>query len=164
MLEVGYVAKAHGLSGELSIVLHWAGSDAVQVGRHLELRLKGRTQRVSVIGVRSASKGLLVRFRELSDRDQAEAWKQASVWADRGEQPPLQDGEYYLTDLIGAQVFSPDGLFGEVVRVQPYPSVDALVVQTPDGQVVEQPLLDHWLEEVDVAGKRVVLKSLDGLI
>jgi hypothetical protein len=30
--------------------------------------------------------------------------------------------------------------------------------------VLEQPLLDHWLKEVDIPKRRVVLNDRDGLI
>jgi ribosomal 30S subunit maturation factor RimM len=76
----------------------------------------------------------------------------------------LAHGEYYLCDLVGLGVFGAEGLVGHVVEVQMYPSVDAVVIQTPAGEWVEQPLLDEWIEQVDLAAQRIVLSSLGGLI
>jgi ribosomal 30S subunit maturation factor RimM len=78
--------------------------------------------------------------------------------------PQLGAGEYYLCDLIGADVDSPEGPVGRVVEVQMYPSVDAIVIEAADGSRFEQPLLDEWLGRVDVAARRVSLSSRDGLI
>jgi hypothetical protein len=48
--------------------------------------------------------------------------------------------------------------------VHPYPSVDAVVIETPEGRRLTQPLSEPWLERVDVAAGRVHLSSIDGLI
>jgi ribosomal 30S subunit maturation factor RimM len=69
-----------------------------------------------------------------------------------------------LADLVGATVTAPDGIVGTVVEVALHPSVDALVIETPDGGRLEQPLLDHWLSAVDPSGKSIVLTSRDGLM
>jgi len=38
------------------------------------------------------------------------------------------------------------------------------VVRLSDGKTAEQPLSEPWLASVDVAARRVVLSSLDGLM
>ena len=45
LLEVGRVSKAHGIVGELRIVPHWDGSDALSHAEQIWLTLNG--QRVS---------------------------------------------------------------------------------------------------------------------
>ena len=83
----------------------------------------------------------------------------------RGSRCPSQEGEYYLCDLIGATVRGPDqALVGEVVEVRVHPSVDTLVVRTPEGKLLEQALTEPWIERVDPANKLVELTAIDGLI
>jgi 16S rRNA processing protein RimM len=100
----------------------------------------------------------------IDDRDGAEARRGHAVRVRRELLPKLGDGEYYLCDLIGAEVDSPEGSVGRVVEVQMYPSVDAVVIEAEDGARYEQPLLDEWLARVDVAARRLSLASRDGLI
>jgi hypothetical protein len=45
-----------------------------------------------------------------------------------------------------------------------YPSVDAIVIETATGERFEQPLIEEWIERVDIAGEGVVLRSEGGLI
>lgn len=161
---MGYVARVHGLDGELRIALHWAESDALSPGRELELRRGDEVHRAKLVRVRDGGKTFIVRLEGIHDRTGAEAWKGASVWISREQLPPLEEGEYYLADLVGAQVLGPDGPVGSVVEIAVHPSLDSLVIVTPDGQRLEQPLLDHWVERVDPEAKQVVLSSLEGLI
>jgi hypothetical protein len=53
---------------------------------------------------------------------------------------------------------------GQVVEIAVHPSIDCVVLRTPDGQLVEQPLSPHWVARVDVESKRIELSSTDGLI
>jgi hypothetical protein len=62
-------------------------------------------------------------------------------------------------------VLGPDGEhIGKVIDLRLYPSVDALLIERADGSQAELPLVAPYLREVDVATKRVVLSSLDGLM
>jgi ribosomal 30S subunit maturation factor RimM len=53
---------------------------------------------------------------------------------------------------------------GRVRAVRPDPSVDTMVIETPSGETVEQPIGDAWVGAVDVAARRVELINDDGLI
>jgi ribosomal 30S subunit maturation factor RimM len=76
----------------------------------------------------------------------------------------LAAGEYYLSDLVGAEVVAPDGVVGKVVELGLHPSVDTLIIETADGTRVEQPMVETWVKSVDTTGGRVELSSRDGLI
>ncbi len=158
------MSKVHGIRGELRVAFHWAHSDALEQAREVLLRRDGQARRFEIEQVRDTPKGAIVALVGVDDRNAAEALKGATVWVERSQLPPLEQGEYYLADLVGARVTGPDGDVGQVVRVATHPSVDSLVIETPSGQIVEQPLLDHWLDEVDVARAIVSLKSTEGLI
>jgi 16S rRNA processing protein RimM len=164
-LELGRVVRAHGLRGGLSVALHWKGSDGLDEARRVVLRVETRPD--TEFDVRRVSGTGAFRILELEgivDRTQAESYAGAKVLIARSDLPPLEPGEYYLADLVGATVAAPDGVVGRVVEIAMHPSVDALVIETPDGGRVEQPLLDHWVERVDVANALVHLASRDGLV
>jgi len=61
-------------------------------------------------------------------------------------------------------VIGPDGEIGEVTGIVSHPTVDVVVLRLADGSSAEQPLSEPWLESVDVAARRIVLSSLDGLM
>jgi 16S rRNA processing protein RimM len=165
LLRVGRVARAHGLKGDLEIRLDWADSRALLEAESVLLALPGGKSELRALSTaRQTHKGVLLRVEGVVDRTAADEWVGATVSVLRSELPPLAEGEYYLCDLQGLQVTGPEGVLGRVVEVQMYPSVDALVIETPGGDRFEQPLLPHWLGKVDVAGGKVILSSLDGLL
>ena len=164
-IELGYVTRPHGIRGELKVKLHFEQSDALfEVHRVLLAKGEREPEAYEIDLVRRAGKGVLLALKGVSTRDAAEQLAGARVCLDRDELPALPHDEYYLVDVIGCQVHGPAGLLGVVQSIATHPTVDALVIATPDGRVVEQPLDDHWIERVSIQERLVVLRTLDGLI
>jgi 16S rRNA processing protein RimM len=168
LLAIGRVVRAHGLRGELRVEPFFAGSDALE--RVSELWLSERAEDAggavlhAVEHARPVPKAYLVQLEGVADRNAAEALRGRTVWVARDALPPSDDSEYYLVDLVGAKVVGPEGEIGVVVEIATHPSVDALVIRTPDGRTLEQALVPDWIARVSVADKLVELASLDGLI
>ena len=163
-LEIGRVSKAHGILGELRIVPHWEGSDALLHAAQVWLGLNGRSVAYRIERARAVPRAYLVKLHGVSDRNAAEALHGASVSVQRDALPPLEPGEYYLADLVGARVVGPEGEVGEVTGVVSHPTVDVVVIRTPDGKTAEQALSPPWFSHVNLAARVIVLNSLDGLM
>ncbi|MEP7052862.1 MAG: ribosome maturation factor RimM [Pseudomonadota bacterium] len=163
-LEIGRVSKAHGILGELRIVPHWEGSDALLHAEQIWLVQNDRSVAYRVERARAVPRAYLVKLHGVDDRNAAEALHGASVTVPRAVLPPLEPGEYYLADLVGAKLIGPEGAVGEVTSVVSHPTVDVVVVRLPDGKTVEQALSPPWLSHVDVEGRVIVLHSLEGLM
>jgi 16S rRNA processing protein RimM len=164
LLEIGYLGKPHGLRGELRLALHNPDGDALDCVERLVVRLRGEFETLQLEAIRGGSSPAIVAFTGVESRNDAERLKGATVFVYRAELPPLEPGEYYLSDLVGATVVGPNGDVGQVVELALYPTVDSLVIRGVTGQRLEQPLVEPWLESVDAAAKVIRLRSLDGLI
>jgi 16S rRNA processing protein RimM len=164
-IRIGRVTKAHGLTGELEVRPDWPDSRGLLDAREVVLEAAdGRRESFVVTRQRPTPKGILILLKGIADRTAAESRRGNTVSVPRGALPSLAEGEYYLCDLVGLEVFCEGGAVGRVVEVQMYPSVDAIVIETPAGDRAEQPLLDEWVEQVDLKSARILLRSLDGLI
>ena len=163
-LEVGRVSKAHGITGELRIVPHWESSDALSQVQEIWLTLKDKRTAYAVERARAVPRAYLVKLRGVDDRNAAEALHGATVSVARSVLPPLEPGEYYLVDLIGAKVLGPAGEIGVVTGIASHPTVDVIVLRLADGTSAEQPLSEPWLQSVDMTTHQVILNSLDGLM
>ena len=168
LLAIGRVSRAHGLKGELRVELFYDGSDALDQVDELWLSPKGDVpegaKRHEIEEARPVPRAYLLKLAGVDERNGAEALKGSTVWVSRAALPASDDSEYYLVDLIGAKVVGPEGEIGVVTEIATHPSIDALVIQTPDGKTVEQPLVPDWIARVSVAEKLVELSTLEGLI
>lgn len=156
--------RPHGLRGELKVRLHWEGSTTLSEVESVVVGTGSGARAFAVEWARPGPAGVLLKLAGVDDRDAADALKGAPLAVPRSALPALEPGEYYLSDLLGAEVFGPDGRVGEVVEVRTHPSVDCVAVRVADGRVLEQPLTEPWLEAVDAEAGRIVLSSTEGLV
>jgi len=129
-LEVGRVARAHGVRGEVAVELVTNVPGRFAPG--LEVRLNGRSERV-VAEVRPGPRGrLLVRFEGVTSRDAAEELRGEVISARHFGGPA---GEVWVHELVGRPVVDRAGRSrGRVVALEANPASDLLVLD--DGQLV----------------------------
>jgi 16S rRNA processing protein RimM len=125
------VAGAHGVKGEVRLKLFTDSTD--NIARHATLFVGGVERRL--IAARDGGKTSVARFEGVSDRTAAEALRGSLVEIDREALPPLEEGEYYHSDLIGSPCFGPDGAeLGKVSAIENFGAGDLLEVELVDGR------------------------------
>lgn len=166
-IVVGRVRKPHGLKGEVAIYPLTDSADEVFVpGRELRLlNLAGsEVGRVTLAGARSFHREWLVRFTGYGDRNAVEDLRQHFLAADRGELPPLGEGEVYERELVGFAVRDTDDTpLGIVSEVYELPTGLAIEVQGPTREFL-LPFRAEFVKETDRVGRRLVVVVPEGLL
>lgn len=152
LLEVGRVARAHGLRGEVVVALTTDRTERVAPGTVLTTK-KGEL----VVETSRPHQGKwLVLFAGVTERGQAEALHGLVLSA-----PPLDLAEeadvLWVHELVGSVVATPDGAeHGTVTAVEPNPASDLLVLD--DGRLVPLTFL------VETSPGRLVVDVPEGLL
>jgi 16S rRNA processing protein RimM len=156
-VEIGYVARAHGIAGELRVVCHNPDSTALL---RAERVLVGNRS-FAIEGVRPVDGAFLVALAGVADRDAAEALKGQPIAVDR-DAIELQPGEVLLNDLIGCKAFLPDGeLMGEVIDVE-IGAQDRLIIA--DGETAYQlPMVPAFVLAIDLVGRTITVDPPEDL-
>ncbi len=158
LVVVGQVTGLYGVLGWVRIYSHTQPRENVLHYGRWHLGGPGRWRPVKVEAARTQGKGLVAKFAGVDDRDAARAWIGREIAVPRDELPPLEEGEYYWSDLLGLQVLTVDGqVLGQVARLMETGANDVLVVQgdrerlipfLPD-RVVRRVDLEAGVVEVD---------------
>ena len=151
LLDVGYIARAHGLRGQVAVALTTDRLERLSPGSHF-FTDRGR---LTVVAAAAHQDRFIVTFSEIADRTAAEAWRGTVLRATRLE---LDDEDViWIDELFGAEVISKDGVSrGRVVAVEENPASDMLVLDS--GSLV--PLT--FVVELE-ANVRIELDEPDGL-
>jgi 16S rRNA processing protein RimM len=167
LVEVGRVARPHGVEGKIRVKTHSGDPSALLHVRtvHLSTEGPGGAKRVCDFEVRAAKpQGGFAVF-SLGGIDSLEAameWSGASVSVFRAELPPLEEEEYYWVDLIGCEAVDAAGKrVGEIAAVEGGPAHDWLVIRREDGESL-LPMVSAFIREVDVPGRRIVVAPPEG--
>jgi 16S rRNA processing protein RimM len=129
-IALAAVAGAHGVKGELRLKLFSEGIESLS--RHQKLYLGGAERRL--LSVRDA-KNPVARFEGVDDRSAAEALRGSLIEVDRSSLPPLEEGEYYHSDVIGLAAVDREGKsIGKVIAVENYGAGDLLEIELAGGR------------------------------
>lgn len=132
LIRVGRVADAHGVRGELRIAAYTEDPMALLGYRRL-LREDGSLALELTAG-RPAKGGLTARAKGVADRNQAEALRGVVLYVPRSALPEPEEDEFYLADLIGLSVVTPEGApLGRVRTVHDFGAGDLLEIEPPAG-------------------------------
>lgn len=164
-VEIAQIVRPHGIAGELRVRLFNTDSEILFDLEQVKLHLPNGTESdYDIDSVRPSTEGfVLLRLAGVEDRNAAEELRGATLIVDRSALPPPEDGEFYVCDILGADVFLTDGTqLGTVADYRSYPSTDVLVVHGK-GKRWEVPLVDDFVASIDVSARRVELHSVEGL-
>ena len=155
LIQVGRVAGAFGVRGEIRITSFTAEPLAL-VDYGALLREDG-SPGLTITSGRASKGSVVVWTREVQTRDQAEALRGLKLYIARADLPEPDDDEFYVTDLIGLAVVSPDGEpLGKVKAVQDFGAGDLLEVQPEHGATWYLPFTREAVPEVRIADGVIV--------
>jgi 16S rRNA processing protein RimM len=158
-VEVGRIAGAFGVAGELKCDPASAGRPLFVPGAELRCARGSQSETVRITGVRAHRERLLIRLAGVDDSDAAKAYAGALLFAPR-ERIELQPEEYLAEDLVGCSVAGVDGSqYGAVERVEHYPASDMLVV---GGRLI--PMVRAIVTAIDLAQRHIVVDPPEGLL
>lgn len=120
-VTLAVVIGAHGIGGEVRLKVFAENFGSYKSFNDGALSLKS---------ARNGNNGMIARFAEVADRNAAEAMRGTELTVPRTSLPPLEDGEYYHTDLIGLDVVSTDGEgIGRVVAIDNFGAGDVIEIE-----------------------------------
>jgi len=166
LVIVGRIGRAHGIKGEVGIIVRTDEPDRrFADGAQLVTTTKP-PRTLTVESTRWHSGKLLAKFVEAPDRTAAELLRNLELQAEIGEdERPEESDEYYDRELIGLAVRTTDGVeAGEVIDVIHLPSQDLLEIRRPAGNAVLVPLVEELVPEIDLDNKFVLVADRPGLL
>lgn len=151
---VGAIGGAFGVRGEVRLKSFCAVPE--DIATYGPLTTEDGSRRFGVKLTRPVNGGLGARLSGVETKEQADALKGVTLWADRAALPALGDDEFYHADLIGLEVADPGGaVLGRVRAVYDHGAGDILEVAGPAG-VLLIPFTRAAVPTIDLAAGRIV--------
>lgn len=168
-LVVGRVAKAHGVTGELTVDVR---TDDPQRRFRKGATLRGRpsrggSEREYVIeSMRPHGERLLVRLVGIGDRDSAEALRGTLFLVDTAQLPPIDDpDEFYDHQLEGMAVTTTAGAaVGTVAEVLHTAAGELLSIKDADGAEILVPFVSAIVTAVSLEDRSILIDPPEGLL
>jgi 16S rRNA processing protein RimM len=165
-LVIGRIAKAHGISGEVSVDVRTDDPDyRFAVGERLATEPADRGP-LLVEATRWHSGRLLVRFAGVLDRTAALALRSTLLVVDSATSAQPDDSdEFWDHDLIGLDAVGADGvLIGQITDVLHPPGSDLLVIGRAEAAEVLVPFVAEFVPHIDLVARQAVIAPPEGLL
>ena len=108
---------------------------------------------------------VLIKFKGIENPEDANLLRESYLLVDRANEKPLEEGTYYIVDMIGLDVYTDENeLLGKLEDIFNTGSNDIYVVKNELGKQILLPAIDDVLKEIDMDNKKVVVHLIPGLI
>lgn len=156
LILVGRVAGAFGVKGEVRITTYTA--DPLALAQYRDLKRQDGAPALTILAARPTKGGIIVRTQEVETREQAEALRGLKLHIPRDVLPePEEEDEFYITDLIGLAVETPQGEpLGRVKEVRDFGAGDLLEIQPAEGASWYLPFTREAVPEVRIAEGKLI--------
>lgn len=154
-LKIGIIVKPQGIKGELKV--QPLTDDINRFEKLKEVIIDDKTYRVQKTVVGGGT--VFMSLSGITDRNVAETFRGKFLLVTRENAIPLEEGRYFIADIIGCSVITDTGKkVGKVIDVFSA-RTDIFTLQTTDNKVMRFPFLKDLIVSVDIENQVITLKE-----
>lgn len=160
---IAQIGAPNGVRGDVRVKLFSDDPDSLKAYGALETADGSRA--FKALSARPQKTVFIVRFAEITSRNEAESLNGTKLYIDRNKLPELEEEEFYYSDLMGLRVELEDGSeFGTVLAVHDFGAGELLDVAPKKGKSILLPLTKEVVPTIDIANGKVVIVLPEGLL
>ena len=157
-ITLANATTTHALKGGVVLQLENSEESILRKGLEVRLTLKDKIIDTCICNIQFGNK-VIVYFENISTIELAQEILPFSLSVNRKDFPVLKEGEYYLVDLLGFEVFILSDHFnlGNVIGFYSNGAQDIVRIKNKQNEMTEIPFLKPILERVDLETKSIWL-------
>lgn len=154
-IVIGKIVAPHGVRGDIRIM---PLTDRPEQFLNLSYLLLEDGRQLTVKAARFHKRMVLVSTKEITTMNDAELLRDKKILIRAEDLPPLEEGRFYVADLIGLPVFDEEGkqlgTFKDSITTG---SNDVYIVAVPGSKDLLIPALKIYVREINLQEKRIVV-------
>lgn len=165
LLKVGVITSTHGIRGEVKV---YPTTDDLQRFTYLKdciLDTGKEKIPMEVEGCKFFKNQAILKFKGFDNINDIEQYRQAALWVTRENAVPLEEGEFYIADIINAKVYEENEHYlGVLTDVMETGANDVYVVQMENGKELLLPAIPQCIIDVNIEEARLVVRLMKGML
>lgn len=166
MFRVGVYSNTHGIKGEIKV---FPTTDNIERFDYLKEIVmdcgKDGLKNFEVAGCRYFKNMVIMKIKGIDNINDIEKYKGADIYVTRENAQPLEEDEFYIADILDADVFSDEGeKIGVLTDCMQTGANDVFVVKMNNGKEALFPLIKECVLDVNTEEKKVIVHIMPGLL
>ncbi|MEI3395526.1 MAG: ribosome maturation factor RimM [Clostridia bacterium] len=164
-LEIGQIVNTFGIKGMVKIKPFTDDIRRFDDLKKVYIENNKSRKEYEIEEVKYHKEMVLIKFKGVETVEQAELLRNYYLKVKREDEPELDDGTFYIVDLLGLEVYSDEGnLLGKLEDIYNTGSNDIYVVKNELGKQLLLPAISDVIKDINLDEKRIVVHILNGLI
>ena len=161
IVRVGKIVNTHGLKGEVKCI--YLTDDMERFDDFDHVYIEDTEERLDIENVRYMKGMVYLRFRGFDNINLVEKYKNKYIIIDETQMKTLDEDSYYVSDLIGLEVYDLDGSYlGKITYVYQTGAND--VYELDRNKELLIPAIKEVVKSVDINKGRMTIKKIEGLL
>lgn len=164
-LRVGVISSTHGIAGEVKVFPTTDDNQRFKKLKQVFLDTGKEYLELEIERVRFFKQMVIVKFKGYDNINDIEKYKGKDLLVSRENAVPLEENEYFIYDIIDAEVVTENGkALGVLKEVLTTGANDVYVVKLADGKELLLPVIEDCVKEIDTEHKKVTVHLMPGLL
>ena len=164
-LEIGQIVNTFGIKGMVKVMPFTENIERFSKMKTVYVKNKKENKKYEIEEVKYNKDMVLIKFKGVDKVEDAELLRNSYLKVNRQDEPELEEGTYYIVDLIGLDVYSDEGkLLGKLDDVFNSGSCDIYVVKDELGKQLLLPAISDVIKEINLNERKIVAHLLKGLV
>lgn len=164
-LEVGQIVNTFGIKGFVKIYPYVDDLRRFDDLKNVYIKSKKQETKLEIEEVKYQKNMVLVKFKGIENVEQAEKLRNSYVEIDRSDAIELEEGQYFIADLLGLDVYLDTGeKLGILDDIFNTGSRDIYVVKNELGKQFLLPYIDEVIKDIDLENSKITVHLIEGLI
>ena len=161
IVRVGKIVNTQGLKGEVKCI--YLTDDMERFDDFDHVYIEDTEERLYIENVRYMKGMVYLRFRGFDNINLVEKYKNKYIIIDESQMKTLDEDSYYVSDLIGLEVYDMDGSYlGKITYVYQTGAND--VYELDRNKELLIPAIKEVVKSVDINKGRMTIKKIEGLL
>lgn len=164
-LEIGQIVNTFGIKGMVKIKPFTDDINRFDKLKKVYIKNKEGKKEYQIQEVKYHKNMVLMKLEGIDTVEQADLLRQSYLLVNRDDEEPLEEGVYYIVDLIGLEVCTDEGvLLGNVDDIFNTGSNDIYVVKDGKGKQILLPGIPDVIKNVDLESGKIIVHLIPGLM
>lgn len=165
LLRVGIISSTHGICGEVKVFPTTDDTGRFKILKQVILDTGKEKIDLEIERVKFFKQFVILKFKGIDNINDVEKYRGKDLLVTRENAIPLEEGEYFITDLIGLEVISDEGEeLGILKDVLQTGANDVYIVERKNGKELLLPAIKQCILQTDLENGVMTVHVLDGLM